>query len=255
MSERELVAIEELEKKYFEILFSVFNNLNNIKYIKKNLKKINRRSTIIPNYKPVNILQKTWQELMRYILFKTAIPSGWDPALFPASADMCLETTDCFLNFDVKTVASYDSDAKGRIQTEPNQVSYPGNTTPITMKSGKHKGKIVIYDGPNFPPKIGKKITTTFFLQSSWREKRNQVQIVNSTLNLIPNSLLSSKYGDLIDSFKDEGIRRCETCGLAKCEHLDYHLLKKTARFNVDKFKEPKFTKGWSRSEQLPDYN
>ena len=56
MSERELVAIEELEKKYFEILFSVFNNLNNIKYIKKNLKKINRRSTIIPNYKPVNIL-------------------------------------------------------------------------------------------------------------------------------------------------------------------------------------------------------
>ena len=258
MSEKELVAIEELEKKYFKIVFDIFQKKDNIEYIKKNLEKIKNRSKIIPNYKPVNILQQTWQELMRYILFKSAIQYGWDPALFPASADMCLETADCFLNFDVKTVASYDSDAKGRIQTEPPQVSYRGNKTPIKMvKEGQHQGKTVIYAGPSFPTEIDKKITTTFFLQSSWDERENQVQIVNSTLNLIPNGLLMSRYGDLIDSFKDEGRKSCG-CKLSNKDgemHSDYHLLKKTARFNVGKFKEPKFTKDWSRSEQLPDYN
>ena len=282
MSAGELIAIEELEKKYFKEMLNIFRDEDNIKYIKKNVKEIISRTTVIPRYKPVNILQNPWQELMRFMLSKYAIESKWELALFPASSDMCFETSDCFLNFDVKTVKTTDADAQGRIQTEPNQVSYPGNKIPMRMTRGEHRGKTVVYNGPNFPHEIGKKKTITFFLQSTWDLTNGKEVIADSTLNIIPNGLLgknyskNGKYGDLIDSFKDVGEGKCEFCKFqisftdkealkelkkhANCsrpshKELEYCILKKTARFVIDRFKKPLFTSGWSRSEQLPDYN
>ena len=106
--------------------------------------------------------------------------------------------------------------------------------------------------------------------------------IADSTLNIIPNRLLANndskngKYGDLIDSFKDVGEGKCEFCKFqivfkdkealeklkkhANCsrpsdKEFEYCILKKTARFVIDRFKKPLFTSDWLRSEQLPDYN
>ena len=41
MSERELVAIEEREKKYFEIVFDIFSDQKYITFINKSMKSIN----------------------------------------------------------------------------------------------------------------------------------------------------------------------------------------------------------------------
>ena len=121
----------------------------------------------------------------------------------------------------------------------------------------------------------------TFFLQSVWSEKKNKIQIESSRLSLIPNGLLAKniskygKYGDLIESFKDAGDGECEYCGFRisfllsagfkefkkhNCtrslhQRRKYHLCKQTARFVVNRFRDTLFTKDWSRSEQLPDYN
>ena len=100
---QELVKIEERERDYFKIILDIFQNEDNIEFLRAHLKKINNRTNIIPNYLPVNKIKNPWQELMRFILFRHAITHRWKPAFFAASADTCFETNDCFLNFDVKT--------------------------------------------------------------------------------------------------------------------------------------------------------
>ena len=246
MSRKELVALEELEKKYFKIVYDIFSKPQNIQFVKDSLKAININLKYIKGKKD-NQIEDPLEQVVRTILFTHMVKAKkWKAALFPVGSDVTFELHDCFLFCDAKTIKVGDPDEKHhRIQVMANESTYPDNPTLYKMSKGKKR--TVEWAGPNIPTAVLGKPVITFFCQFYFEKELEKYKIQEAVLYCIPNGKLWRRYGGLIHTYKD-----FTTTITPK---IVGNRVGSNARFDTKKFKDPKFTKGWQREKKLPDYN
>ncbi len=278
MNKKQLTAIEELEKQYFQALKSAIEN--NTEIIEERLDFLNKyKHHWKGKFKLDNEIQIGIQETVRCIIIRAF--TDWKPFTIPICSDTAFETEDAIINLDIKTVKSIDNDAKqGYLQIRRNQVSYPNKEVKGIPWNPHQPVKITMDDGKEL-------YTFSYFVKFIWEREGEEIKIKEVVICSVPNGTLSEIYGkDFIVNYKTyekemgaeknkidekEMAKKWESMGwnfvILKETGQIYGKNKKetkrygekwqhmesggTARFNIKKMSQPKLTKDWERLEHI----
>lgn len=202
----------DLEKKYFDILYSLFTSASFIKDLKLIEKEIQK------NY---NFLTKVWDEknkikipaerLTRFYIYRYLSDIILNVYPSPVSSDIAFITKDAVINIDVKTL-----DYKGNkgdinnLQFESNQSSFHNinlDTDPNIKNSGI---KVETLLPEEFSFNNGQLLPVlTYFLVIVYKDDSKKFQLYRGDsfntiyLKCLPNGILSPLFDyDLISNFK-----------------------------------------------------
>ena len=247
-SDKKLVEIEELEKKYYNIYLKILREKE--EYIKEQFQKMNGRLELAESYQLENVIAIGFQELIRSIFFRN---TDYDVYMLPTSSDTSFESSDAILQIDIKTIKSGDirGDDGMVIIPHPNQCTYPG----VNEKNSKQFR-------PALKTQIENKTYVTFFVRFIWEwvdkdhKHSSGIKISEFTLDSIPNGELEPIYGNLItgaktykyppDTAKKDKIKNKETS--------PYSIID-AARFTMKPEKiNPKLTSDWTRRTKIFDW-
>lgn len=206
--------ISNLEEKYMNILWDLFNSNE----FKKELVRLqncvnNEYDFIKANYDKKNKIDIAIERLIRFFVYKKSAINIVDIYPSPISCDMAVETDDCILNIDSKTIDSIGNRTDiNYFHFESNQSSF--QHTPYGAQVGIHGiGEEQRYEG--FPiktslkpidPYTGKPILT-FFLKVIYADTGFEFSYYKSGSNLsltcLPNGMLSNLFPEnIIFNFK-----------------------------------------------------
>lgn len=234
MGKRELIELEELEKKYFESLKSMIEN--NTELVKKGVERINAsKDHWKGKIKIDNKIQRGVQEIIRSIIIRGF--KNWETFTSPISSDTAFETDDAIINLDIKTVKNIDNDAKkGYFQIRRNQTSYPNKDVKGVPWNPHQPLSSEVEPGKHLP-------TLSYFVKFIWAREEDKIKIKEVVICSIPNGKLAEIYGkNIIVNYKTY---EYEDKKRERRKEGD------TARFNIKKISKPKLTKGWERIEEI----
>jgi len=194
---QDLKEIEEIEKRYFDDISFFINK--NLSWFLERLKSKNEiksdwvsifKATSREAYNKASELDLGAERVLHNLFGQYrafAVNST------PIGSDLMFETHDAFIHIEVKTATDSNSaDFKGKIQIAQNQTTYAANKT----STGKFYPFI-----PSLPTIYSNdKICLTYVIQIIHNNDEDFPKIVS--LFSIPNGLLSSTYGDCINSGK-----------------------------------------------------
>lgn len=192
--------ILELEKKYFSILEKVFTSdyfIHDLLFMEKEIRENYSKFASTWNLK--NKLKVPAERLVRhhvYISLNDIIKSVYPS---PISSDLGVQTDDCVLCIDVKTVDTVGNsvDIKST-QVEPNQISFQNTsheyvTTISNLESIDHYSRIPVL---TYVIKI-------IYTDDNYSFKLSRGSKPSIVLACIPNGELSKLFGyDIIKNFK-----------------------------------------------------
>jgi len=179
--------IQNLEKKYFDILSDLFSrNLGEI------ITQIySQESIITPSATAkTNKIEHSVENIVEGIIFSQL---GWKVCSLPVSSDACFEVGDAIINIDAKSLKDTDGDATGnKVNLQRTQTSYSYGKT-ITFTGTGHRR--------TWEPKL-----KTYEQHKMFGEVPNLTYIfkaIYSDANLVEKLyLISIPHGQLYDIFK-----------------------------------------------------
>ena len=197
--------ISNLERKYMESLTNLFfsddfrGELHRLEYVVNN-----DYNFIRDNYEKKNKVDIAIERLIRYFIYKKSNINivGIYPS--PISCDMAIETDDCILNVDSKTIDSVGN------ASDINYFHFESNQSSFNFVSyGKQRGFDgipVITNLPEIDSYTGKPILT-FFLKIIYSDNGRKFSFYNEENNIsltcLPNGILSNLFPDnMIFNFK-----------------------------------------------------
>lgn len=197
--------ISNLERKYMESLTNLFlsddfrDELHRLEYVVNN-----DYNFIRDNYEKKNKVDIAIERLIRYFIYKKSNINivGIYPS--PISCDMAIETEDCILNVDSKTIDSVGNASDiNYFHFERNQSSFKHN--PYGKQEG-FDGVPVITNLPAIDSYTGKPVLT-FFLKIIYSDNGREFSFYkkgnNISLTCLPNGILSNLFPDnMIFNFK-----------------------------------------------------
>lgn len=228
---KDLVKIEELEKKYFLELKKLLEE--NKKELKKGFdsRLSIRRDTEGISYSENEVAVGAERVLMAIICRNKA---NWEVNSSPISSNLLFELPNAMINIDAKTYKEKQKE-EDKVAVAKNQTSYGNN---VYLKS---YGKDTRYTWkaalkPIYRHKEKGELPTISFIVKFIYDDDNQnlkeVQLIN-----IPNGKLFSIYG------KDVFRRGKQTISPGKPV--------KDIRFKISEFEKPKLTSNWKRKEVI----
>ena len=240
---KNLVQIEELEKKYYNIYLEILQKKE--AYIKHHFDVFSKRLPLASEWGKENPIERGCQEVMRSIFFRE---TKYEVYMLPAASDTSFETEDAIIHIDSKTIKFGDNrrDDLDVIIPSPNQSTYPGiyefNSLPFK---------------PRLPQEYDNKVYLTFFVRCIWdfvndtsdlTKREEGIKIFEMTLDSIPNGQLKSIYGNLIKSVKTyKYIKNLD----GKPEKSECN----STRFTMDPDRiNPRLTSGWTRRTKIFDW-
>ena len=203
-------TILDLEKKYMNLLYSIFSSYDfeyEVKkietYVSKNYEQINNL------YDKKNKVDIAIERLIRYFIY-TKLKNIQRPYASPISCDMAIEMDDCILNIDSKTIDSVGNLSDSNyFHFESNQSSFEHDNFGVI----KDVSNRIIYTGipvrsnlPSVDPFV-KKPLLTFFLKVIYSDNGKSFSLYNGANNIsltcLPNGILSSLFNkNIVFNFK-----------------------------------------------------
>ena len=196
------INILDLEKKYFEVISSIMTSkeflfdLSKIEeYIKFNYKFLNEFWDL------KNKIKIPAERLLRHHFNNSNIVSGFYPS--PISCDIAIETEDCILNMDVKTIDIIGNAGDiYTIQFEHNQCSFRHEKV---LANGTFPGFSIHANLPSLDP-FSKKPILTYLIKIIYSDTGQDFELLNPTdyplmsLTCLPNGEISSLFNNNIFS-------------------------------------------------------
>jgi len=201
--------LEELEKKYMEVVSNILSN-----NIGRFVNEINSQKNM-PDYLPTNKVNPIEMASENILNAMIARRLDWGVASMPGASDSCYECGDSIIHIDAKTILNTDGDVKGttnRMDVRQNQTSFDFNNAHKVMKrDGKEftwKPKLHRYEEHKL---FGKVPNLTYFLRIIWSQNNLIEQI---SFICIPN-------GQFFDTHKNilAGVKSYPTMG-NELEHI-----------------------------------
>lgn len=185
--------IQNLEKKYFNILCDLFNrNLGEI------IAQIYSQESIITPSTTAksNKIEHSVENIVEGIIFSQL---GWKVCSLPVSSDSCFEVGDAIVNIDAKSVKDTDGDATGnKVNLQNTQTSYSyGKTISLTGRghSRTWEPKLKLYEQHKM---FGEIPNLTYIFKA-----------IYSDANLVEKLyLISIPHGQLFNIFKDDILQK-----------------------------------------------
>lgn len=185
--------IQNLEKKYFDILCDLFNrNLGEI------ITQIYSQESIITPSTTAksNTIEHSVENIVEGIIFSQL---GWKVCSLPVSSDSCFEVGDAIVNIDAKSVKDTDRDATGnKVNLQRTQTSYSHGKT-ISFTGTGHtrtwEPKLKMYEKHKM---FGEIPNLTYIFKAIYSEE-----------NLVEKLyLISIPHGQLFDIFKKDILQK-----------------------------------------------
>ena len=193
------LELEELEKKYFLILFDIL--LNNHEYIieRLNSKDNTKRywiNKLKEDIRKQPIIKNGTERITESIIARNV---DWEVSAIPVGSDLCYENKEAIIHIDDKSLFNSDIDVKNkRVAVRENQVSYK-QSNKIAGKRGKRKGTSMEFE-PALPKYYENRACLTYFIQFVYdKEKDKTIKII---LWCVPNGQLSKYYDDIYEAPK-----------------------------------------------------
>lgn len=195
--------ILNLEKKYMDILSNIFyseNFCSDLKRIESYIQ--NNYNYISDTYNKKNKIDIAIERLIRFYIYKNINVFGIYPS--PISCDMAIETQDCILNIDSKTIDSIGN------KTDINYFHFESNQSSfINNNFGSQANFTGIPVNSYLPPidPLTNKPILTYFLKVIYSDNGRQFKFYNEGDNLhltcLPNGILSPLFNNnIVFNFK-----------------------------------------------------
>lgn len=185
--------IQEIEKKYFDILSGIFDR--NLGVIINQI--YSQDSIVLPSTSAKqNTIEKSVENILEGIIYSQL---GWRVCSLPVSSDSCFEVGDAIINIDAKSVKDIDNDATGnKVNLQSSQTTYVANKK-ITFAGSGHtrtwESKLKLYETHKMYGEIPN-LTYIF-------------KVIYSSENLVEEIyLLSIPHGQLYSVFGDDILQK-----------------------------------------------
>lgn len=207
--------LEQLEKKYMEIVCNILSN-----NIGRFVNEINSQKNM-PEYIPtgkVNSIETASENIMNAMIARRL---DWGVASMAGASDSCYECGDAIIHIDAKTILDTDSDAReksNRIDIRQNQTSFDfDNSHEVIKGNGKKfiwKPKLHRYENHKL---FGKVPNLSYILRVTWSQS-NLVEEISFIC--IPNGQFFPTHKTII-----AGVKSYPTTG-KDLEHIRFDIKK-----------------------------